>query len=83
MFVSEIFISQFCLLLFLERFNETMVNAYSLYVLSICHVCGSYQCPYCPIFSSTVISMVNLPLFVVLIITSIFHYTGRRWITDF
>ena len=34
-----------------ERFNETMVNAFSLYVLSVCHVCGSYQCPYCPIFS--------------------------------
>lgn len=28
-----------------------MVNAFSLYVLSVCHVCGSYQCPYCPIFS--------------------------------
>lgn len=34
-----------------ERFNETMLNAYNLYALSICHVCGSYQCPYCPIFS--------------------------------
>lgn len=36
----------------IERFNETMLNAYNLYALSICHVCGSYQCPYCPIFSN-------------------------------
>lgn len=35
----------------LERFNETMFDAYNLFVLSICHVCGSYQCPYCPVFS--------------------------------
>lgn len=28
-----------------------MLNAYNLYALSICHVCGSYQCPYCPNFS--------------------------------
>ena len=27
-------------------------NATSLYILSICEVCGSYQCPYCPFYSS-------------------------------
>lgn len=36
-----------------ERYNETMLNAYNLYALSICHVCGSYQCPYCPVYSHT------------------------------
>ena len=61
---------------FIERFNETMVNAYSLYVLSICHVCGSYQCPYCPIFSSSPLaSIINTPVLVILIICSIFNYT--------
>nr|QOJ54018.1 macroglobulin complement-related 2 [Ixodes ricinus] len=35
-----------------ERFNETMFELYNLYALSICHVCGSYQCPYCPVFSA-------------------------------
>lgn len=35
-----------------ERFNETMFEVYNLYALSICHVCGSYQCPYCPVFSA-------------------------------
>ncbi|XP_053203111.1 CD109 antigen-like isoform X2 [Panonychus citri] len=34
-----------------ERYEELMVSTYDLYRLSICHVCGSYQCPYCPIFS--------------------------------
>jgi CD109 antigen len=36
-----------------ERFNETMFNTQNLYYLSVCHVCGSYQCPYCPIFSGS------------------------------
>ncbi|CAG2123424.1 unnamed protein product, partial [Medioppia subpectinata] len=36
-----------------ERFNETMFNTQNLYYLSVCHVCASYQCPYCPIFSGT------------------------------
>ncbi|OQR76238.1 C3 and PZP alpha-2-macroglobulin domain-containing protein 8-like [Tropilaelaps mercedesae] len=34
-----------------ERFNESMFEMYHLYAMSICHVCGSYQCPYCPVFS--------------------------------
>ena len=28
-------------------------NATSLYILSICEVCGSYQCPYCPFYSAS------------------------------
>ncbi|XP_064466508.1 CD109 antigen-like [Ornithodoros turicata] len=35
-----------------ERFNETLFEVYNLFALSICHVCGSYQCPYCPVFSA-------------------------------
>ncbi|XP_013794547.1 CD109 antigen-like [Limulus polyphemus] len=34
-----------------ERFKEVIYEAYDLYVLNICEVCGSYQCPYCPFFS--------------------------------
>ncbi|XP_013776899.1 CD109 antigen-like isoform X2 [Limulus polyphemus] len=34
-----------------ERYNETMYDVYHLYALDICQVCGSYQCPYCPVFS--------------------------------
>merc|ERR1719284_1676755 len=36
-----------------ERFEIRTFNATSLYILSICEVCGSYQCPYCPFYSST------------------------------
>ena len=34
-----------------ERFYVKTFNATSLYILSICEVCGSYQCPYCPFYS--------------------------------
>eukprot|EP00095_Tigriopus_kingsejongensis_P006650 maker-scaffold363_size195477-snap-gene-0.39 protein:Tk06650 transcript:maker-scaffold363_size195477-snap-gene-0.39-mRNA-1 annotation:"hypothetical protein DAPPUDRAFT_320142" len=35
-----------------ERFVVKTFNATSLYILSVCEVCGSFQCPYCPFFSS-------------------------------
>jgi len=34
-----------------ERFNESIVEFYELYVLDICQVCGSYQCTYCPTYN--------------------------------
>jgi CD109 antigen len=34
-----------------DRFMVRTFNATSLYILSICEVCGSYQCPYCPFYS--------------------------------
>ena len=34
-----------------ERFNETVVETYELYVMDICQVCGSYQCTYCPTYN--------------------------------
>ena len=36
-----------------EKFYVKTFNATSLYILSICEVCGSYQCPYCPFYSSS------------------------------
>lgn len=67
-----------------ERFNETMLNAYNLYALSICHVCGSYQCPYCPFYSaarhmnepSIVLLLVLLTLIVPAIALSKFKFTS-------
>ena len=57
-----------------ERFNETLFDSLDTYVLDICRVCGSYQCPYCPIFASaprlaaiaslTVISVATLLSFI-------------------
>lgn len=34
-----------------ERFNETMFDSLPTYLLNICEVCGSSQCPYCPIYN--------------------------------
>ncbi|XP_055346458.1 CD109 antigen-like [Paramacrobiotus metropolitanus] len=34
-----------------ERFNTSIYEAVPLYSLSICHVCGSFQCPYCPSYN--------------------------------
>jgi hypothetical protein len=36
-----------------EHFEMQVFNATPLYVLDICEVCGSYQCPYCPYFSAS------------------------------
>ncbi|CAG7731091.1 unnamed protein product [Allacma fusca] len=36
-----------------ERFVNYMFNDTSNLHLSMCHVCGSYQCPYCPFFSDS------------------------------
>ncbi|XP_063851279.1 CD109 antigen-like [Scylla paramamosain] len=35
-----------------EHFEMVMINATPLALLDICEVCGSYQCPYCPIYSA-------------------------------
>ncbi|XP_014295183.1 CD109 antigen [Microplitis demolitor] len=35
-----------------ERFNETIFDALSTYLLNVCEVCGSSQCPYCPIYNA-------------------------------
>ncbi|CAG0894123.1 unnamed protein product [Cyprideis torosa] len=35
-----------------EEYVEKIIDAIRLYSLDICQVCGSYQCPYCPIYSS-------------------------------
>nr|XP_018913243.1 PREDICTED: CD109 antigen isoform X1 [Bemisia tabaci] len=37
-----------------ERFNETIFDALPTYLLNICEVCGSSQCPYCPIYNLAV-----------------------------
>jgi hypothetical protein len=34
-----------------ERFNETIFDSLNTYLLNICEVCGSSQCPYCPIYN--------------------------------
>ncbi|CAH2004526.1 unnamed protein product [Acanthoscelides obtectus] len=47
-----------------ERFNETIFDALSTYVLDICQVCGSSQCPYCHIYNMA--ANVPVPIYVIL-----------------
>ncbi|XP_073953212.1 macroglobulin complement-related isoform X2 [Choristoneura fumiferana] len=35
-----------------ERYNETIFDALPTYLLNICEVCGSSQCPYCAIYNA-------------------------------
>lgn len=30
------------------RFHQVVYTTFQLFYLSVCHVCGSFQCPYCP-----------------------------------
>ncbi|XP_054284296.1 CD109 antigen-like [Macrosteles quadrilineatus] len=43
-----------------ERFVQVVFNSTPLHVLNICEVCGSYQCPYCPHYSSATLQSVSL-----------------------
>ncbi|EGI57831.1 PREDICTED: CD109 antigen [Acromyrmex echinatior] len=38
-----------------ERFNESIFDALPTYTLNICEVCGSSQCPYCPIYNAAML----------------------------
>ena len=55
-----------------ERFFVRTFNATSLYILSICEVCGSYQCPYCPFYSSSNLPSVNWTMLLSMIVTMFF-----------
>jgi len=61
-----------------ERFFVRTFNATSLYILSICEVCGSYQCPYCPFYSAAYMFEVNWTLLVALVTFSI---VTNSWIS--
>ncbi|XP_045452691.1 CD109 antigen [Melitaea cinxia] len=48
-----------------ERFNETIFDALPTYLLNICEVCGSSQCPYCAIYN-TATHLAALPVVILL-----------------
>ena len=48
-----------------ERFFVTTFNVTSLYTLSVCEVCGSYQCPYCPFYSAAPHPLPSISLLVI------------------
>ncbi|KAK7085756.1 hypothetical protein SK128_008452, partial [Halocaridina rubra] len=54
-----------------ERFQMVVMNS-TLTTLDVCEVCASYQCPYCPIYSST--PELNLPHLGVLLSAALIPY---------
>ncbi|GFO11263.1 Cd109 antigen-like isoform x3 [Plakobranchus ocellatus] len=40
--------------------NTTMYTTKNLFLLNICFVCGSYQCPYCPYFNTATLASAGL-----------------------
>lgn len=63
-------------LFFVERYNQTMMDMYNLFLLSVCQVCGSYQCPYCPVFSSSFVGAISVHL--ILLCTLVPVLVNRR-----
>uniref|UniRef100_A0A1S4K8U9 Alpha-macroglobulin receptor-binding domain-containing protein n=2 Tax=Culex pipiens complex TaxID=518105 RepID=A0A1S4K8U9_CULQU len=47
-----------------ERFNETLFDSLQTYLLNICEVCGSSQCPYCSIYNAAIRNPVSVVLLV-------------------
>uniref|UniRef100_A0A2M4B942 TEP1-F n=1 Tax=Anopheles marajoara TaxID=58244 RepID=A0A2M4B942_9DIPT len=45
-----------------ERFNETIFDSLQTYLLNICEVCGSSQCPYCSIYNLAARSPISVVL---------------------
>lgn len=50
-----------------ERFNETIFDSLPTYLLNICEVCGSSQCPYCAIYNLA--TTIPVPVLTLLICT--------------
>ena len=57
-----------------ERFFIRTFNATSLYILSICEVCGSYECPYCPYYSNAISLQCNIITLTFLFVFQYYHY---------
>lgn len=64
-----------------ERFNESIFDALPTYTLNICEVCGSSQCPYCPIYNTATILMssTNLIFITTILITIMRYYQTQEF----
>ncbi|XP_031826835.1 macroglobulin complement-related [Nomia melanderi] len=57
-----------------ERFNETIFDALPTYTLNICEVCGSSQCPYCPIYNTATLLATPTGFVLVMSIVVVMRY---------
>ncbi|XP_046648840.1 CD109 antigen-like [Daphnia pulicaria] len=62
-----------------EHFEMQVFNATPLYVLDICEVCGSYQCPYCPYFSASLPTFSSPFLILCSLVANAFAYLHRPY----
>uniref|UniRef100_A0A0A9WJ80 C3 and PZP-like alpha-2-macroglobulin domain-containing protein 8 n=3 Tax=Lygus hesperus TaxID=30085 RepID=A0A0A9WJ80_LYGHE len=63
-----------------ERFNESIFDALPTYILNICEVCGSSQCPYCPIYNAAIklTSSLFIQLIVAVSVVQFWNYYHGR-----
>ncbi|XP_055919076.1 CD109 antigen-like [Eupeodes corollae] len=61
-----------------ERFNETIFDALPTYLLNICEVCGSSQCPYCIIYSRSS-SKSTFSLSLIMISISLVYFVTKSY----
>ncbi|XP_026320677.1 uncharacterized protein LOC113230803 [Hyposmocoma kahamanoa] len=57
-----------------ERYNETIFDALPTFLLNICEVCGSSQCPYCAIYNAALRCSVALPLLLVTLVVTLTRF---------
>ncbi|KAH9631713.1 hypothetical protein HF086_014714, partial [Spodoptera exigua] len=57
-----------------ERFNESIFDALPTYLLNICEVCGSSQCPYCAIYNNARRLALATPLLLIAIAVTVARY---------
>lgn len=60
-----------------ERFNETIFDSLTTYVLNICEVCGSSQCPYCPIYNIGAQLRAPFVIWVLIVAVTVFFKSHR------
>ncbi|VDM17333.1 unnamed protein product [Hydatigera taeniaeformis] len=58
------------------RYNNSMYEVISLYTNTICSVCGSFQCPYCPDYNGIVFKVPSPRLILVILLLTLQH---NRW----
>ncbi|XP_039278846.1 uncharacterized protein LOC120348824 [Nilaparvata lugens] len=65
-----------------ETFEQILVNSTPLYILNICEVCGSYQCPYCPYYNKSTLPAPQLAIILAAMVRQIccFFMTDNKYI---
>ncbi|XP_038211501.1 CD109 antigen [Zerene cesonia] len=63
-----------------ERFNETIFDALPTYLLNICEVCGSSQCPYCAVYNAARVAFASLSLLALCVLASVLAGVQRAFV---